>query len=571
MSNDYRSDSHYKYLCCNDILSISLRPNVTKKPVLTICTLVYFCWIWCTQSCRQSSYFVKMKWFTVVVVSTILSLPFAFWYSLPISWRRWFVGIKKLLTLLILVRLHSFRIKIWNYSFIDDFEASVDASPERDLFIEVESGRHISMQEVEGLANQVARYLVSEGGVKQKDTVALMMTNRFELVAVWLGVGKAGCSCALLNTNARGLTLEHALQVSSAESHSKLFVIERELHCQLLSEQLVALTDKGVNILIWEDLFLILSNLSQMRPSKSLRNAVIERDVLLYIFTSGTTGLPKASKISHSRVWIGSLPLAVLCDLQPGERVYTTLPLYHSAGGLLGVGACIRYKGCMVLRKKFSAKNFASDCHKYRCAVFQYIGELCRYLCATPPQPLDGQLSLRCAFGNGLRPEIWEQFQHKYRIKHIVEFFLATEANVGMFNCFDRVGALGYIPRWADLLYPVFLVKPDPENKEIPLRGSINNGSNRVSSSISDKGFCQVCPANEPGLVISSINEKRFDRRFDGYSDEKASKKKVLTDVFRVGDRYFNTGDLMTRDADGYFFWSDRAGDTYRWKGEVSK
>ena len=516
-----------------------------------------------------------------LLASSSLSLPLALplvWYMLPQSWRCWCVGIKKLLSLLVLVRLHSIRCKWWDYSFINDFEANVDASPQRDLFIEVETGRHISMQETEELANQIAHFLIDHGAVQTKDTVALMMSNRFELVAFWLGVGKVGCSCALLNTNARGLTLEHALQVSTATSKSKLFVIERDLHAQLPSEQLTALAAAGITVFVWEDLATsVLSTMPLHRPPRSLRVGVSERDVLLYIFTSGTTGLPKASKISHSRVWVGSLPLAILCDLRPNERVYTTLPLYHSAGGLLGVSACIRYSGCMVLRKKFSAKNFAADCQKYHCTVFQYIGELCRYLCATPAQPQDNnnQLSLRCAFGNGLRPEIWEQFQRKYGIKHIVEFFLATEANVGMFNCFDRVGALGYVPRWADFLYPVMLVRPDSENKEVPLRGPIcssssGSGSSGGSSSGSGKGFCQLSGVDEPGLVISAINEKRFDRRFDGYSDEKASQKKVLTDVFRVGDRFFNTGDLMTRDADGYFFWSDRAGDTYRWKGEVS-
>lgn len=316
--------------------------------------------------------------------------------------------------------------------------------------------------------------------------------------------------------------------------------------------------------------------------------------------------MPKASKMSHSRVFLASVPFGTLCNIGPRSRIYTCLPLYHSAGGVLGVSTAIRYRACMVLRKKFSARCFASDCLKFNCNVFQYIGELCRYLVASSssspptdektrgmaPQGCVIPLSIDYAFGNGLTSEIWLKFQSKYCIKNIVEFYLSTEGNCGLFNCFNKVGALGYVPRMFDFLYPVLILKISPENKDTPLRvpaassspqtdsshalngkkhdDSIrgNDDDHSDSSSLLNEGFCKVCEPNEVGLVVSEISEASVDKRFDGYSDTQATNKKVIRNVLRPNDAYFNTGDLMYRDQAGYFFFSDRSGDTFRWKGE---
>jgi fatty-acyl-CoA synthase len=183
--------------------------------------------------------------------------------------------------------------------------------------------------------------------------------------------------------------------------------------------------------------------------------------------------------------------------------------------------------------------------------VIQYIGELCRYLVNLAPNPLDQQLSIRVAFGNGMRKEYWEKFQERYKVKNIIEFYAATEGNIGLFNCFEKVGPLGYIPRFLDFIYPLKIVKTDPHDQSVPYRNS--------------KGFCELCELNEPGLLLGEITTSR---RFEGYTDKKATNAKILKDVFRKGDSYFNTGDLLSRDAEGYYYWSDRIGDTFRWKGE---
>ena len=218
---------------------------------------------------------------------------------------------------------------------------------------------------------------------------------------------------------------------------------------------------------------------------------------------------------------------------------------------MLGVGAAIESGAAMVLRRKFSASNFSKDCLKYKCTSMLYIGELCRYLVSAPPCPEDSQLTLRTAFGNGLKREVWEKFQKRFGVKHIVELYGSTEGNCALFNNTDKVGALGFVPRLLDFLYPLKVVKTDPVDKDVPYRD--------------ERGLCVVCGPNEPGLLVSVIDSSKADKRFDGYTSVAETQKKILTNVLKIGDSYFNTGDLMTRDEVGFFYFCDRVGDTFRW------
>jgi acyl-CoA synthetase (AMP-forming)/AMP-acid ligase II len=192
----------------------------------------------------------------------------------------------------------------------------------------------------------------------------------------------------------------------------------------------------------------------------------------------------------------------------------------------------------------------------------QYIGELCRYLTHAPVNTKDKEVSsIRYAFGNGLRSDVWSAFQERYSIKHIAEFYGATEGNTVLLNATGHVGALGWVPRVFDFLYPVCIIKAHSsdsgsEQEGMPIRAE-NTG-----------GMCILADTDEIGLVIGAVDPKRSDRRFDGYQDAKASAAKLLHNVFKEGDCYFNTGDLMSRDRSGFFYWADRTGDTFRWKGE---
>ena len=479
---------------------------------------------------------------------------------LPASWKRMIFSMYSLLKLLITVRLHAKFKGGRYYSAVDEFEAQADANPNRVQMIVAEDSREVTLHEMDTLANRVAHW-TEDLGLTTGDSIALMLLNRPEFVSFWMGAAKRCVATALINTNATGAALLHSVKLATATCKGdKVLVVDAELHYAIAQDDTVTrgLKEHGVKVHIWQTLAAIggdVSNCSSLRPSRELRQRTCkENDPLLYIFTSGTTGLPKASKISHSRWFIGSLPLGQFCQLSDKDRLYCPLPLYHSAAGMMGVGAAIRTGATLVIRRKFSVSKFSADCIMHRITAMQYIGELCRYLANAPPNALDESVRIESAFGNGICRDVWEKFQQRYHVKHIVEFYASTEGNLALFNSTDKVGALGFVPRIVDFLYPVKLVLSEPDNPGVPLRDS--------------KGRCVLSAPNEVGLMIGEINSARVDRRFDGYTDAAATSSKVLRDVLAPGDSFFNTGDLLSRDSWGFFYWSDRIGDTFRWKGE---
>jgi fatty-acyl-CoA synthase len=275
----------------------------------------------------------------------------------------------------------------------------------------------------------------------------------------------------------------------------------------------------------------------------------------LYIYTSGTTGLPKAAKVSHYRLMQWSHWFAGMMDTRPSDRMFNCLPLYHGIGGVVATFATLVSGGTVVIRRRFSASDFWRDVRDERCTLFQYIGELCRYLVNTPYQPIEIEHSLRMACGNGLRPEVWQPFKTRFRIPRILEYYASTEGNFSLYNCEGQPGAIGRIPAFLSSRLPVALLRFDLETSE-PRRNS--------------QGFCERCLPNEIGEAVGLIPEPRGRRagRFEGYADPEASARKVLRNVFKEGDAWYRTGDLMRRDERGFYYFVDRIGETYRWKGE---
>jgi fatty-acyl-CoA synthase len=274
----------------------------------------------------------------------------------------------------------------------------------------------------------------------------------------------------------------------------------------------------------------------------------------LYIFTSGTTGLPKAAKVTHYRLLRWSLWFAGLMDTGPRDRMYNCLPLYHSVGGVVAVGALLAGGGTVVIRR-FSVSDFWRDLRDERCTLFQYIGELCRYLVNAPHQAAETGHALRLACGNGLRPEVWEVFKSRFRIPRILEYYASTEGNFSLYNCEGQPGAIGRIPSFLAHRLPVALLRFDYDREE-PIRNA--------------EGFCERCAVDEAGEAVGLIadDERAQAGRFEGYLDARATERKVLRNVFKPGDAWYRTGDLMRRDAAGFYYFVDRIGDTFRWKGE---
>ena len=173
---------------------------------------------------------------------------------------------------------------------------------------------------------------------------------------------------------------------------------------------------------------------SRPAPANALadgeRRALTIEDRALFIYTSGTTGLPKAANINHYRLMLATHAFAAVMNTRASDRMYDCLPLYHTAGGVLATGALLLKGGSVVIRERFSAREFWDDVVRCECTLLQYIGEFCRYLVNSPPHPKEREHKLRLACGNGLRPDVWAEFKQRFRIPQIIEFYAATEGNV---------------------------------------------------------------------------------------------------------------------------------------------
>lgn len=413
----------------------------------------------------------------------------------------------------------------------------------------------MSYLELGARCNQYARWGLAQG-LRAGDVAALFMPNCAEYVAVWLGLSRIGVSVALINAQLAADALLHSIRIVNP----RLVVAGAAL-----VERLAAVkTCLPASVSVWvygdsrED-FRPLQPALEAMPGNSLESADCPLPTLdataLYIYTSGTTGLPKAARVSHYRVMSWSQWFAGLLDTRPQDRMYDCLPLYHSVGGIVAIGALLVVGGAVVIRPRLSVSDFWRDVREEGCTLFQYIGELCRYLVNAPHQPIENRHSLRIACGNGLRPEVWEVFQSRFRIPRILEYYAATEGNFSLYNCEGRPGSIGRIPSFLSHRLPVALVRFDLESGE-PRRNA--------------SGFCEPCEGDEVGEAIGRIPEDDRTRsgRFEGYADAQASARKVLRNVFKEGDAWYRTGDLMRRDAAGFYYFVDRIGDTYRWKGE---
>ena len=418
----------------------------------------------------------------------------------------------------------------------------------------VSAGSTLTYRGLAAACNRYARWGL-ERGLGSGDVVGLLMTNCPEYMAIWLGLSGIGVTVALLNTNLTGEPLAHSLNVLAPR-----YVIAGPS----LSEALQAVRSRlatglecwlsgagGAGDLPRLDLALAALPAEPLRPAEFRAPALDER--ALCIYTSGTTGLPKAANVSHFRLMQWSHWFAGLIDVQPQDRMYNCLPMYHSVGGVVATGATLVGGGAVVLRERFSARSFWQDVCAERCTLFQYIGELCRYLINSPQQTEETQHSLRLACGNGLRADVWPEFQQRFHIPQILEYYASTEGNFSLYNCEGRVGAIGRIPPFLSHRVPVALVRHDAE-AAAPARDAA--------------GRCVRCAANEVGEALGQITGAGGTTRFEGYTDADASRNKILRDVFVPGDAWYRTGDLMRKDEQGFFYFVDRVGDTFRWKGE---
>ncbi len=432
----------------------------------------------------------------------------------------------------------------------DDLEEAVDRFRDRPAMLF--EGKTLTYGEFDALANRYASWGLSQR-LRPGQTVAILLPNRPDYVAAWYGLNKIGVICALINNNLSGPALANCIKLSKAaqvivdaETSPALEAVRGQLDAPVVVWTLGAAYGEA------RALTTALKGSSGVRPDRTARAELTARDTALYIFTSGTTGLPKAARITHMRVQLYMRGFAGATGAGPEDRVFCALPLYHATGGLCAMGAALLNGGVFVIVRKFSATAFWEEVIAAEATLFVYIGELGRYLINQPVSDLDRKHKVRMVFGNGLRPDVWRKFRTRFRIPDVLEFYGSTEGNVSMFNFDGRLGAIGRSPRYLRSFFNVRLIRFDVEQEAV-VRG--------------EDGRCIESKPGEIGECVGEIGQD-VRRSYSGYADASATEKKVLHDVFKAGDAWFATGDLMRQDNDGYFYFVDRIGDTFRWKGE---
>jgi fatty-acyl-CoA synthase len=415
----------------------------------------------------------------------------------------------------------------------------------------VSDQERLSFRGLEARMNQYSRWAL-DVGVAPGETVALMMGNRPEYFAIWLGLIQVGAIAALVSPSLGASALRRALNVAGARR------VIAAASCADLCAEAIAGLDR---VELWTHghgqaearrIDLAISTLKDEPLGEGERPPVTLADRALRIFTSGTTGLSKAAEISHRKLILWTHWFAGLADMTAEDRLYNCLPMHHSVGGVVAVGAPLVLGGSVVIAERFSAHGFWDDIAHWNCTAFQYIGELCRYLVAAPPRPDAKSNRLRLAIGNGLSPEVWRSLLDRLGPVRILEFYASTEGNVWLYNVEGKIGSIGRAPPYLALRDPIALARFDLET-QMPARGA--------------SGFCERCADGEIGEALGRIDEDP-GAQFEGYSEPAETAKKILRDVFAHGDAWMRTGDLMCRDANGFYTFVDRIGDTFRWKGE---
>ncbi|XP_029920590.1 long-chain fatty acid transport protein 6 [Myripristis murdjan] len=410
----------------------------------------------------------------------------------------------------------------------------------------------LTYRDVDRRSTRFAKVFRAEGALRKGDVVALLMCNEPDFICVWFGLCKLGCEVAFLNFNIKSQSLLHCLQSCGADT----LVVGADL-ANLLEDLLPSLKDNNISVWVVDDrspyeaCSSLLDKMEQMsgEPLSDLPKADIMSN-FLFIFTSGTTGVSKAARVGHLKA-IMSMAFLEFCGARSDDNVYIALPLYHMSASLLGIGGCLQLGATCVLKKKFSASQFWKDCVKYNVTVFQYIGELCRYLVNQPTVPEEKTHSVRLAAGSGLRSDVWQEFAKRFGNIRIREGYGLTEASIGFLNYTEEIGPIGRASYFNKLAAPFELLKCDPQTYE-PIR--------------TDSGRCTPAQTGETGILVAPLSVMN---QFLGYAGNKVqSEKKLLRDVFKEGDVYFNTGDLLLRDHRDFLYFRDRIGDTFRWKGE---
>ena len=405
-------------------------------------------------------------------------------------------------------------------------------------------------------ANILATYLTSTG-VKHGDRIVLFMENRPSFVISLLALNKIGAIAVLINTSLTGDPLIHCINSSDsvkcivgAEQADALEDVLDQINITKQEDFLWSKDTDQYSLPDWAiDLQAQLDNSNDKNLDET--NSVKAKDVACYIFTSGTTGVPKAAICPNQKLIAASINIKMAgYRINEKDCMHNSLPLYHSTGLMLGLCAVVQAGASTFIKRKFSATSFWDEVQKYNTTALVYIGELCRYLANSEPRQAEQNNPLKVMVGNGLRPDVWDTFKDRFQVNRIVEIYGASEGNALFMNLLNKNKTIGMTN--AD----VALIEYDVAEDEV-LK--------------TDDGFCKRILNHDPGLLIVRIGPNAV---FNGYTDAQATEQKILRNVFDEGDAWFNTGDLIKTVDVGYslgkthYQFVDRIGDTFRWKSE---
>lgn len=404
--------------------------------------------------------------------------------------------------------------------------------------------------------NRIAHVLI-EAGYGKGDVLAVFMENRPEFIACVAAIAKVGAISALVNTSQRSNVLRHSVQLVGA----KAIIVGRELYSAISEIEASLPSTQNSRFLLddtdtyrldlntedlpntWLDLAAAQRKMTSSNPGTTMQS--LPSEACCYFYTSGTTGLPKAAVLTHGRFMkvYGGAGLACL-QFEPEDRVYVTLPFYHGTALMVGWGSVLAGKACLVMARHFSASKFWPEVRRTQATAICYVGELCRYLLGQPETSDDRNHQVKMMFGNGLRANLWSEFKQRFGIKKVMELYGSSEGNVGFMNVFNHDYTVGFTT------VPYAIVEYDLE-EDAPIRHG--------------DGFFRRVKKGQAGLLLGEITDKT---PFDGYTDPEKTEKTILRNVFKQGDAWFNTGDLMRDMGFKHAQFVDRLGDTFRWKGE---
>jgi acyl-CoA synthetase (AMP-forming)/AMP-acid ligase II len=413
----------------------------------------------------------------------------------------------------------------------------------------------LSYKQVYETVLKFAAWLKQEHGVSKGDMVAIDFTNKPQFVYLWFALFSLGAKAAFINTNLRGKALLHCVKACEA----KLFIMDPAIEEALTDEVRQELGDSVRPVVLDPVTEGLIVAAKGLRVPDEERGGNQMTDTAVLIFTSGTTGLPKPAVVPWKKFLLSSRTVSNWLGVKSTDRYYTAMPLYHSSATILNISVVLHAGATTILSHHFSPKTFFASATASNATMMQYIGEMCRYLLSTPPSPFDQSHTIRLAFGNGLRPDVWQNFKERFNILEIAEFYSATEAVGGTFIKSKNNFGLGAVGRAGTTLQTLMgsqtaIVKHDVDTGE-PYRNA--------------SSLCERVTTGESGEYINALDPNNIRDKYVGYhNNKKASDSKILRDVFKKGDAWYRSGDLLRKDSQGRLFFVDRIGDTYRWKSE---